>query len=151
MKKKRLKLVAILKRLMCVHVHYYEREINNAYDTILVCVPEFIFGMKSSMTKFLFWSNGPLHTHTHTHTHFPVHFTIRIQFYRVSRMSITITVERIRYALKMDKNKLSNDVFVCVMFVYLLYHVLIEMIHFSYAPFQRMSSFLSHFVLSFHF
>lgn len=102
---------------MCVHVHY-EREIKHgfAHDMILVCVlcmcackSLFLGYTKNFDDKNVFFLEQRPIAYTRTQrTRISLHNSVEC----LARMPIAVG-ERIRYSSKMDKNKLSTDVFVC--------------------------------------
>lgn len=148
-REKRYESLAIFKCLMCFHVHLWTGN-QHAHMTWSSCVLEFIFGLNRSMTIFPLEQQLIAHTHTHTRTHFPNHFAIRIEFF--SECCACQPHAGIWYSSKMDKNKLSKRCNLWCLFDE--HHVMIEMIHFSDAHFQGMSSFylvLFQFLLTFLF
>lgn len=146
--KKRWKLVAIFKLLMCVHVHLWTGNQRRSWHDARVRATVSYFWDKIFDDNIFFGATAHC-IYTYTHTHFPIHYTTFGYKFHYSVAHAKHRSEQREY-LRRKWTKINCQTMyfcVCVMFVYSLYHVLIEMIYFSYAPLQRMSSFLSHFIL----
>lgn len=77
--------------------------------TVYVCVREFIFGIYEKLRwQKCFLEQRPIAYTRSQRTRISLHNSVEC----LARMPIAVG-ERIRYSSKMDKNKLSTDVFVC--------------------------------------